>query len=109
MNKLTLAVVALVSGLAGGVVSRCISPAPVLAQQRPVTDPVELRAQRFVLVNQAGDVVATFAGAVTTLPQGMAVPRPGFAGPRPLIQLLDPSGQEIWRAGGNPVRGLALK
>jgi hypothetical protein len=101
MNKSTIAV-ALAAGLIGGVISRYISPAPVLAQQ-PQTQaqaPVELRAQRFALVNPQGLVVGTF-----TVDQ----PKPTDILIPPTIRLLDWSGKEIWRAGGSPVRNLALK
>lgn len=102
MNRMTIAV-ALTAGLAGGVISRYVSPAPVLAQQAqaPSPAPVELRAQRFSLVNPQGGVVATFT-----------VDQPRFdpsAPTAPSIRLLDSNGKEIWRAGGSPVRNLALK
>ena len=99
MNKTTI-VVALVAGLAGGVISRYISPAPVLAQQAQAA-PAELRAQRFALVNPEGAVVATFA-----------VDQPRFdpsSPSTPSIRLLDSNGKEIWSAGGNPMRKLAVK
>jgi hypothetical protein len=96
-------VVAFVAALAGGVISRTISPAPVLAQQAQAQSPapVELRAQRFVLVNPDGGVAGTF---IVEQPKPTDVP---FAPPS--IRLLDWSGKEIWRAGGSPVRNLALK
>src|SRR5580693_1694573 len=102
MNTMTV-VVALVAGLAGGVVSRYISPAPVLAQHAPAQRPapVVVRAQRFALVNPDGTVVATFA-----LDQSKPLDGVPF---KPAIRLLDSNGTEIWRAGGNPVRKLALK
>jgi hypothetical protein len=108
MQKTTIAV-ALAAGLVGGVISRYISPAPVLAQQAqaPTQAPVELRAQRFSLVNPDGLVMGTF-----TIDQ----PKDLFPGAKPLgvptppsIRLLDSNGKEIWRAGGSPVRNLALK
>jgi hypothetical protein len=102
MNKSTIAV-ALAAGLIGGVISRYISPAPVLAQQAQTQSPapVELRAQRFVLVNPDGGVAGTF-----TVEQ----PKPtDFPFAPPSIRLLDWTGKEIWRAGGSPVRQLALK
>ena len=100
MNRST-AVVALVAGLAGGVLSRYLSPAPVFAQQAqaPNPAPVELRAQRFVLVYPNGTVAGTF----TTGPDQQTLE---FG---PSIRLFDPKGQELWRVGGNPVRPLALK
>jgi hypothetical protein len=102
MNRMTIAI-ALAAGLVGGVISRYISPAPVLAQQAQPQSPapVELRAQRFVLVNPDGLVAGTFTvepGKLTDVP---------FTPPS--IRLLDWSGKEIWRAGGSPVRNLALK
>jgi hypothetical protein len=102
MNRTTI-VVALMAGLAGGVTSRYISPAPVLAQQAQAQSPapMELRAQRFSLVNPDGSVVATFA-----VDQSKVLDGPPF---KPAIRLLDSSGKEIWSAGGNPVRKLALK
>jgi hypothetical protein len=105
MNRTTI-VVALMAGLAGGVTSRYISPAAVLAQQPQAQGPapVELRAQRFSLVNPDGSVVATF---VVDQPKPLA----GFPFPfaQPSIRLLDWSGKEIWSAGGNPMRKLAVK
>jgi hypothetical protein len=100
--KMTIAV-ALVAGLLGGVISRYVSPAPVLAQQAqaPGPAPLELRAQRFSLVNPQGAVVATFT-----------VDQPKFdptALNTPSVRLMDSNGKEIWRAGGSPVRNLALK
>jgi hypothetical protein len=103
MNKSTIAV-ALAAGLVGGVISRYISPAPVLAQQAqaPSPAPLELRAQRFVLVNPDGAVAGTFS-------VDQPKPSPDFPFAAPSIRLLDWSGKEIWRAGGSPVRNLALK
>jgi hypothetical protein len=102
MNKMTI-VVALVAGVVGGVISRTISPAPVLAQQAQAPSPaaVELRAQRFSLVNQDGMVVGTFMVDKAKPLEGMPY--------KPTIRLLDFNGKEIWSAGGDPVRKLALK
>ena len=103
MNRTTI-VVALMSGLAGGVTSRYISPAPVLAQQPQAQSPapVELRAQRFSLVNPDGSVVATFTVDHPKTPDSFPLPPPS-------VRLLDSGGKELWRAGGNPIRKLALK
>jgi hypothetical protein len=102
MNRMTIAI-ALAAGLVGGVISRYISPAPVLAQQAQPQSPapVELRAQRFVLVNPDGSVAGTFAVEQPKPTDFPFMPRS--------IRLLDWSGKEIWRAGGSPVRNLALK
>ena len=103
MNKSTIAV-ALAAGLIGGVISRYISPAPVLAQQAQAQSPapVELRAQRFSLVNPDGSVVATFTVDHPKTPDSFPLPPPS-------VRLLDSGGKELWRAGGNPMRKLALK
>ncbi len=109
MNKMTVAA-ALLAGLAGSVISRYISPAPVLAQQAQAQSPapVELRAQRFSLVNPQGDVVATFT--VDEPKQIFPGSRPpGVPATPPSIRLLDSNGKELWSAGGSPVRNLALK
>jgi len=102
MNRMPI-VVALVASLVGGVISRTISPTPVLAQQPQAQSPapVELRAQRFALVNPDGLVVGTFM-----VDQSKALDGPPF---KPSIRLLDSSGAEIWSAGGNPMRKLAVK
>jgi hypothetical protein len=100
MNKSTIAV-ALAAGLIGGMISRYAAPASVHAQQAAQPAPLEVRAQRFVLVNPDGSVAGTFA---------VEQPKPtDFPFPPPSIRLLDWSGKEIWRAGGSPVRNLALK
>ena len=102
MNRMTV-VVAFMAALAGGAISRYISPAPVLAQQSQArsTAPVELRAQRFALVNPDGLVVGTFM--VDQSKFDPSVPN------APSIRLLDSTGKELWHAGGSPVRNLALK
>ena len=102
MNRMTV-VVAFVAALAGGMISRYVSPAPVLAQQSQAQSPApsELRAQRFALVNPQGGVVATF-----TVDQPKFDPSVPNA---PSIRLLDSTGKELWHAGGSPVRNLALK
>ena len=109
MNRTTI-VVALMAGLAGGLISRYISPAPVLAQQPQAQSPapVELRAQRFALVNPNGAVVATFTvdQPKEILPGSWPAGVPLLP---PVIRLLDWSGKEMWSAGGNPMRKLALK
>jgi hypothetical protein len=99
MNKMTI-LIAFVAALAGGLISRYAAPAPVLAQQAQTPAPVELRAQRFALVNPDGGVVATFVADQSDPTNILA---------QPSIRLLDWRGKEIWSAGGSPVRKLALK
>ena len=78
-SKLTLAV-AITAGLAGGLLSRFIAPAPALAQSQP-SIPKEIRAQSFVLVNQQG----TAFGLLGFNPKG-----------QPVIKLLDEQGKTVW-------------
>jgi hypothetical protein len=103
MNKIKV-VVAFVAGLVGGMISRYSYPAPVLAQQSQTQSPatVEVRAQRFVLVNPQGGVLATFA---------VDPPRFDPSNPNigPLVRLLDSTGKQIWSAGGSPLHNLAVK
>ena len=97
MQKLSVTL-ALAAGLLGGFVSRNITLPSVHAQAQPAA-PVEIRAQRFTLVDDQDKVVGTF----TFRGQGMAlsdVTRPlPVAGPRPVV-LLDPNGREIWSSQG---------
>lgn len=101
-NKLVVAV-AVVAGLAGGMLTRFIAPSPVFAQApvqilpgpvpavpAPASPAIarEIRAESFALVDQFGNVVGTFA----TEPQGIHFPA--------RIVLRDSHGREIWSAGG---------
>jgi hypothetical protein len=100
MNKMTV-LIAFVAALAGGVISRYVSPAPVQAQTKAQNSaPAEIRAQRFSLVNPDGVLVATFVVDQSNPTDILA---------QPSIRLLDWNGKEIWSAGGSPVRKLALK
>jgi hypothetical protein len=96
MNRMTV-VVAFAAALLSGIISRYISPTPVQAQAQ-TTAPVEVRAQRFALVNSAGVLAAIF-----TVDQ----PRPNVPYKR-AVRLYDATGKEIWSAGGSPEK-LALK
>jgi hypothetical protein len=102
-NKLTV-VVALVAGLAGGLLTPYIAPPPVFAQAltirpsipapaagTPVTD--ELRARSFMLVDQFDHAVGSFT----------AEPTRGGADPS-RITLRDANGKVIWIAGGSDIR-----
>ena len=102
-HKFNLAL-ALVAGLIGGALSQHV-PLTVQAQA-PAVPPRELRAQSFVFVNSQGVAVGTL---VLDEPQPGASrsndPRLGTS----RIRLMDPSGNEIWSAGGSPMRPLAAK
>jgi hypothetical protein len=89
MGKLTV-LLAFAAGLLGGVASRYLSPPSAFADSIPK----ELRAQRFVLVNEHGTVL----GRLCEDPAG-----------RPFFELFDANGQQIWTAGGKvPSRPLPL-
>jgi len=107
-NKLVIAV-AVLAGLAGGMLTRFIAPAPVFAQApvQVLPGPVpavpaapsptvtkEIRAESFTLVDNFGNVVGTFAA------EPMGIRRPAR------VVLRDSYGHEIWSAGGSPIRPL---
>ena len=105
MNRNLTLILAFAAGLLGGVLSRWITPTPVLAQAQATPPasaapvPKEIRAQRFTLVGEDGAVLGTFG-----LDQGMMMERPRVNGkPRgnPTTKLFDESGNEFWSAGGS--------
>ncbi len=59
-------------------------PAPV------VSAPKDVRAQRFTLVTEDGRILGTFGSDLSVNNNAM-----------PVIKLFDPSGKEIWSAGGS--------
>jgi hypothetical protein len=104
MNKnLNVALAVAVGFLAGALYQR--TPLSVHAQA-PAAAPKELRAQSFVFVDSQGVTVGTLS---------FDEPRSGTTRmddprlSRSRIRLVDPSGNEIWSAGGNPMRPLAAK
>jgi hypothetical protein len=104
MNSRFNVALAVVAGLIGGALSQHV-PLSVHAQAPPVPSK-ELRAQSFVFVNPQGVTIGTLF---------LDEPRPGTSrldDPRlgtSRIRLIDPSGNEIWSAGGSPIRPLAVK
>jgi hypothetical protein len=100
-NNLTVSL-ALLAGLAGGMLTRFMAPAPVFAQAPVQTLPgptapapkaptpvmKEIFAESFALVDQDDNVVGTFA----VEPKGVRRPA--------RVVLLDAYGREIWSAGG---------
>jgi hypothetical protein len=105
-NKLSV-VIALIAGLAGGMLTRFIAPAPVFAQAPvqilpgPAPAPAapgpaakEIRAESFTLVDNRGNAVGTFAAE----PRGIHFPA--------RVVLRDSYGREIWSAGGSAIRPL---
>jgi hypothetical protein len=75
---------ALAAGLFGGLLSRYLTPASVLAQTNP---PREIVAQSFVLADGRGHEVGRF----TFQP-------PSGPGQASVVVLLDPEGHEVWRS-----------
>jgi hypothetical protein len=89
MNKRTV-VLSFAAGLLGGAISHYLSPQSVHAQSQALR---ELRAERFILVNEKGTVLGTLSDE-----EG-----------RPSFKLFDERGREIWSAGGKiGVRTAAL-
>ena len=75
-------VLAIAAGLLGGFASRYLSPEPAHAQ---VSTPAEIRARKFLLVDEKGHVSGVFG-----MEQGKH---------QPVIELFDERGRETWRAG----------
>ena len=80
MNKRTV-VLSFAAGLLGGAISHYLSPQLVHAQSQA---PIEFRAERFVLVNEKGNMIGTLCNESG----------------RPSLKLFDDRGREIWSAGG---------
>ena len=97
MNRNLTLVLALAAGFLGGFLSRSLTPSSVQAQTRP-TDAVEIRAQRFSVVDSTGRLIGTFTASS---------PQEWRASDRRGIVLVDPTGRELWSAGGNGFKPLA--
>jgi hypothetical protein len=121
--RLTIAI-AVAAGLAGGLISRYLTPAVVFAQDQPqVTQ--EVRAQSFTLVDSQDRTVGTFSfepdqSAATRRealrhrmlqlnPGGRLAPIPESAPLPGIIVLRDAGGVKIWSAGGAVVQPLSLR
>jgi hypothetical protein len=78
-----LVAVAFVSAVLGSVMSHYLWPQSVFAE----SSPAEIRARKFVLVNEQGSVLGTFAEEANG----------------PALKLFDANGREIWFAGKFPV------
>jgi hypothetical protein len=94
---------ALAAGLLGGMLTRYIAPPPAYAQnQTPGSAPMEIKAQRFVLVDQSDRTIGTFSAVSGPLgPLGTPI--------FPRIVLRDFNGREIWSAGGSGFQPLTIK
>jgi hypothetical protein len=91
MNTKVTLLLAVASGFLGGIVSQRIQPAPVHAQDQPA--PQEIRAHKFVLVDEAG---------VNRGVSGFGERR---GSPYPTIEMMDPEARTwtmrgaFWHAG----------
>jgi len=81
MSKRNIAL-SFMAGLLGGVVSHYFPAQPVQAQASSASR--ELRAERFLLINEKGVVLGSLSDE----------------GDRPALRLFDSRGSEIWSAGG---------
>jgi hypothetical protein len=113
-NKLNVTI-ALFTGLAGGMLTRYIAPQPAFAQAQAPTK--EIRAQTFTLVDPSDRTVGTFSveGGLAVAADGKTIIQrgPNLGDPRNAVRqrivLRDATGQEIWSAGGSPIRALSQR
>ena len=88
-NRLNVAL-ALVAGLAGGLMTRYLGPPTVFAQSpAPQTPTHEIRARSFTLVDANDNTLGTFTAQQN--------------GDGPQIYLRDSNGKTLWKAGGLPL------
>ena len=79
--RIRIVAAAFAAGLLGGIATHYVWPRSVLADSAAV----EIRARKFVLVNERGEVIGTFAEETDG----------------PALKLFDTSGREIWAAGSS--------
>ena len=109
-NRSLTIILAVAAGMLGGFLSRCITPPFVYGQAQPGV--VEVRAQRFSIIDPQGRVVGTFTGTFTNERLSRTLPPPfgGTLPPRnPRIALVDGTGREFWSADANNLKTLGLK
>lgn len=97
-RNLTL-VLALAAGLLGGFLSRYIAPTSVHAQMQP-PDALEIRAQRFSIVDAQGHLIGTFTPTKKSSADSDRI-YPAR------ISLVDAAGRELWSAGGDMFKSLS--
>jgi hypothetical protein len=103
-NRSLTILLALTAGLLGGFLSRCITPTFVYGQAQ-TPDTVEVRAQRFSIIDPQGHVVGTFTALpLTKEPYGTL---PQVKPPR--IALVDAWGRELWSAPAPVGRSLKTR
>lgn len=99
MSKSLTVILALAAGLAGGLLNRYVAP-PAAHAQDAKQPAAEVRAQSFVLVDSADRPVGTFTSELPPGQRRMAL--------NPVrIVLRDPSGREIWSAGGTGIHPIS--
>jgi hypothetical protein len=111
MNKKLNVAVALIAGLAGGMLTRYIAPPIVFAQTQNSAVTKEVRAQSFTLVDQYDNVAGTFTaesmGTVRKFTPGDgSTPQLQWQSGPMRIVLRDAHGRELWNAGGSNLRPL---
>jgi hypothetical protein len=97
------AVLALIAGLFGGLISRYIAPPVAFAQNQPAIA-FEVRARSFVLVDPSDRTAGTFA--VEMIPDRTGGINRAFSS---RIVLRDASGRSIWSAGGTGIQPLVTQ
>jgi hypothetical protein len=98
MNQKLNLTLAFAAGSVGALLTHYVVPAPAFAQAQPAVVP-EIRAKSFILIDDQDRTLAK----LTYVPN-VAQPFPGR--PRGRVVLQDPTGREIWSAGGNSFRPL---
>ena len=97
-NRVLTLTLALVAGFFGSAIARYMVPTAVFAEERS-TNPKEIRAQRFTLVDENGKTRGVFA--IAPDPANDANRK---AGGDAVIRLYDSSGREVFTAGPAGVR-----
>ena len=94
-RNLTL-VLALAAGLLGGFLSRYVTLPTVHAQANP-PNTLEIKSQRFSLVDAQGHVIGAFTGSVM---------KNQLEGTSARVAFVDPEGHELWSADGRKFKYL---
>jgi len=94
LNRTLTLTFAFAAGLLGGSLSHSAVPTVVFAQAQS-TAPKEIRAQRFILVDENGTIRGLFAIEPPASPKGLKQKAGGDA----VVMLYDDAGREVFRAG----------
>ena len=88
--------IALAASVLGGILSQLIASSVAFAQAQPSVQK-EIRAQNFVLTDDAGNTVGVFSTVIQRV-----------TGKRAIV-LFDQTGKQIWSAGDSPLRQLSQR